>query len=681
MRTWTTGVLAAVLVVLASLMPSAASATDPVALGSGYVLDDSGVLTPEEEADAQARLERLYQDAGVDLYVVFVDDFTNPGNAEQWATTVATENGLGATQYLLAVATEARQYYLSADTSGPVGAARISDISADVRAQLGDDDWAGAIDAAADGFDAALNGGFDAATLVFWIVVVAILVAIVVLVIWIVRRRRSGGRGKAPEPVRVDPAVIARQAASALVGTDDAIRTSEQEVQFAKAQFGDAATREFEEAVAQSRADLDSAFAIQQRLDDEVPDTVEQIVAWNTEIVQLCARASDRLDEKAAAFEELRRIQQEAPDALARAREHRTTAEQGLDAAERSLANLAGTYAPDALATVADNVEQARERLVFADARLADAERAIAAADTAAAAVAIRAAEDAVAQATTLRDAIDRLGADLAAADGQAAALVTEIEGELAAAAALPDPDGRVAAVTAQARAQLDAGRAALAASPRRPLATLQALEAADAQLDAVMAAARDAAAEATRTRARTEQLMRQARAQVAAAQDYIGARRGAIGPTARTRVAEATSALAEAEALLATDPAAALSRAQRADQLAAQAIDAAQTDVGGFSLGGVPGAPAGGWSGSGGDGMLGAVLGGILGATLAGGGSRRRGGGFGGFGGMPGGFGGGGRGGFGGGFGGGRGGFGGGSRGGSGGGFGGGRGGAGGRF
>ena len=84
-------------------------------------------------------------DSGADLYVVFVDEFTNPSSSEEWANTVASDNGLGPSQYLLAVATEGRQYYLSADSSGPLSEEEVAGIEADVRPYLSDGDYAGAM--------------------------------------------------------------------------------------------------------------------------------------------------------------------------------------------------------------------------------------------------------------------------------------------------------------------------------------------------------------------------------------------------------------------------------------------------------------------------------------------------------------------------------------------------------
>ena len=621
----------------------AAWATDPVTLGSTYVVDQSDVLSGSEEQAAQQRLQQLSDETDVDLWVVYVDAFTNPSDAASWANETATANGLGPNQYLLAVATDGRTFYLSGDSSGPVSENELGAIEQQqIQPTLAAGDWGGAVDAAADGLTSAVNGG-GGGGLFPGILVVVLLAGIVGVIIWIVVRRRRRAQvpgatgapgGPALPPVTTEE--LARLASAALVQTDDAVKTSEQELGFAKAQFGDDATVEFAQALETAKGNLTHAFTIQQQLDDSTPDTEDQVRAWNTEILRLLEEANRGLDEKAEAFDELRKLEQNAPEALARVQEQRATAAGALDAAAAHLAALAQSYAPEALATVADNPEQAKDRIAFADTQLAAAQAAIGAGDGGEAAVSIRAAEDAVGQATLLEDAIDKLARDLAEGEQRAQALVAELEQDIAAAAALPDPDGHVAATVTATRQQLDAARALLGATQRRPLAALQALEGANAQIDAVIAGVRDAAAQAQRAQQMLGQTIMQARAQVSAAEDYITARRGAVGAEARTRLAEAGASLVQAEQLQTSDPQRALQLAQRADQLAGQAIQYAQNDVGSFGAQGGPGGgmfgPMGGSGGmgasQGGGGMLGAVLGGIVLNSVLGGG---RSGGFGG--------------------------------------------------
>lgn len=627
---------------------AAAVATPPVTLGSGYILDEAGVLEPAAAEDAEARLQSFRDETGLDLWVVFVDEFTDPSSSEAWANQTATDNGLGPEQYLLAVAVDTRQFYLSGDNGGPVSDVQIGSIEQDdIKPALAAADWAGAIDAAARGLGEAVGiepgGGTDgggtgassgSSGLLPVLAIGAVVVAGLVLVGWVLlrKRRRPSTEGVAAPVVPTQE--LARQASAALVATDDAITTSTQELGFAKAQFGDEVTAEFADTIARAQAALTEAFGLQQALDDEIPDTDETARASYARILELCAAANADLDAKAAAFDELRQLEQNAPEALVRVEEERAKATAAIDAAEASLSALAARYAPEAIATVADNADQARARLDFASEQLAEAQSDVGAGRGGEAAVGIRAAEDAVDQALLLEKAIDDLATGLADAERQAAALLGELDTDLATAASLPDPDGRVAAAMLATRRSMDEARALLT-SPGRPLAAFEALRAANEQIDAVVAGVRDAQARDERARQQLAQALLQAQAQISAANDYITSRRGAVGATARTRLAEARASLAGAQQLQATDPANALGQASRAAQLAADATSAAQSDVSSFDGGSFGGFGSGG--GGGGSGMFGAMLGGVVLNSLLGGGGGGRSSGFGGLGGFGG--------------------------------------------
>ena len=640
-RGWAAAIALLTLVAAGPTAALAAPMTDPVDLGSGYVLDEAGALSAADETRAQQRLEQFRAQTGLDLWVVFVDDFTNPAGSEQWANQVAESNGLGPTQYLLAVAVEGRQYYLSGDSAGPVTGDQLGTIEQQlIQPQLQAENWLGAVDAAANGLADAAGGGTGGGSsgdagggTISVILIVVVVLAVIGLVIWLVvrsrRKARVGGGGAHPPVEQLSTKDLERQAGSALVETDDAIKTSEEELGFARAQFGDAATTEFAAALESAKENLNQAFHLKQKLDDSTPDTEDEVRSWNAQIVQLCREASTMLDEKAAAFDELRKLEKNAPEALAKVQELRAATEPRIAQAEATLAALGARYAPTALATIADNPVQARQRLAFADEQLAAAQQAIGAGDGGQAAVGIRAAEEAVDQAGLLTDAVAKLGDDLAKAEGSIKELVANLQQDVAAASALPDPDGRVAPVIASTQQAISSATAATAGPQLAPLQVLESLEAANTQIDTLIAGVRDQQQAAQRAQQQLGQLMMQAQAQVSAAEDYITARRGAVGADARTRLAEAGASLVHARQLQASDPAQALASAQRANQLAGQAIQLAQNDVGAFQGGGMGGMLGGGGGGGGGN-ILGAVLGGIVINSMlgggAGGGSRRRG-------------------------------------------------------
>lgn len=611
-----------------------ASATGPVDLGSSRVLDQSGALSAAEADQVEARAEALTASSDIDLWVVYVDEFTAPESAELWADDTAVQNNLGTHQYLLAIATEGRAYYLWGDQDGPVSWDDLDDIEQSlIRPELGDLDWAGAAIAAADGLDSAAGGsgasgstsdGSGGGIGIGVILFVVLLVVVIGVIVWLVIRSRRRSGGVTAGPAIVSTADLARQAASALVQTDDAIKSSEQELGFATAQFGEAAAAEFAAALTQAKTDLDQAFSLQQKLDDAEPDSEEQMRAWNTQILQLCVHAQEELQQKVAGFDDLRKLEQNAPEALSAAQAARAQVGSAAADAAATLTTLQQTYAPDALTAVADNPQQITQRLAFADEQLTAAQAAIGSGNGSAAAVSIRAAEGAVDQARSLQDAVTHLRDDLTAASGRAAAVVADLEKDLATAGALPDTDGRVAGVVAATRQQLATAQQDLTGSAQRPVAALALLEQTNTEIDAVLAGVRDEQDRQRRAAQQLDQLLLQAQSQVTAAEDFITSRRGAVGATARTRLAEAGATLVQARQVAASDPAQAAAAAQRSLDLSSQSLKLAQNDVGAFQGGG-----------GGGGNMAGAVLGGLVLNSLLGGGNRsNRGGGFGGFGG-----------------------------------------------
>ncbi|OZB84863.1 TPM domain-containing protein [Microbacterium sp. 13-71-7] len=622
-----------------SIEPRSSSAaprptTAPVTLGSEFVTDLVGAVGSAEANKLNDRLETLSRDKNIQLFVVFVDAFSNPDNSQEWTNQVAVDNGLGQQQYLLAIATESRQYYLSADKAGPVPLTRVDQISRSLVNDLRDKHWAAAVNTAADGFGGSGATGADlGGILLIVLCVLAIAGAIIVLV---VMRRRAAARVKpaATQPVgdpldAISDEELARRAGLALVHTDDAITSSTEDLGFATAQFGEAATRTFTEVVAKAKGKLDEAFSLKQKLDDEVPDTDQQRREWHLQIIRLCESADNALDANVAAFDELRKLEQNAEQALAQLKAHRDTAAAAVAAAPAALQALAGVYDSSALQTVVGNPAEAASRLELADTNIAQAGELVAQGKRGEAAFAIRTGEEGVLQASQLAAAITTLQTDLASTESQSQALIANLEQDLAGAAALPASPELNAAVAAT-RTALDQARTDATGTGRRPQAVLESLTAANTRIDSTVDAIRNAQQQAERAQQVLEQTLTQARAEISTANSYITTHRGAIGPDARTRAAQASAEYDQAEAARVADPNAALQHAQRAiafareaTQLAAGSIDSWGNDGGGS-----------GWGGGNRSGMGDAILGGIIGGILSGGGGRRSGGGWGGGGG-----------------------------------------------
>ncbi|KIP88321.1 MULTISPECIES: TPM domain-containing protein [unclassified Microbacterium] len=616
---------------------SAASATDPVTLDSGYVTDDADVLSASEEDAVEARLQTLSDNSSSDLFVVLVDDFTSPSDNVAWADTVAESNNLGSEQYLLAIAVDGRSYYISAAPDGPLSDSKLDDVEDKIQGLAAQEDWEGMIVLAADEIEGDGGAGALRATLI--VVAVIALGLVVWLVIALVRRSRRNAeirrRGAMPEkPDPNDPfstltdEQVQTQAGAALVQADDAITSSREELGFAVAQFGEAATSAFTGAVETAKAKMSEAFDLKQKLDDEIEDTVHDRRAWHIRIIQICDEIDDVLDENTEAFDALRKLEQNAPQELERVKGERAALQPLLDGAAAALSALADTYDSTALSTVADNPAQAQERALLADRSIEAAAQAIAAGRSGEAAFAIRTAEQSVAQAAQLVQAITALGSELTDIEAQAQALVTELQADVAAAQQLPDPDGAIASVATATVRQLQLAQTGLAGASRDPRRVLDALTAANTQIDAAIAQGTQAAERTRRAQQMLEQTLTQAGSEIRATREYIETRRGTVGSTARTRLSQAEASLTQALNLRATDPVAALTEAGRSLDLVRQATSSAQADVEAMnpsryqndSWGGGGGSIFGG-SGSGGSGLGGDILGGIIGGLLSGGG------------------------------------------------------------
>lgn len=631
---WLTLAALSTAALIGALSVTAASATDPIALDPGYVTDDAGVLSGGEKDAVESRLQTLAENSSADLFVVLVDDFTSPADRIEWADTVAEDNNLGPEQYLLAIAVEGRSFYISAASGGPISNAALDDVEEKIGPLLSRQDWDGAIVLAADEIQGDGGAGALRATLVVVGVVAAGLV--LWLVIALVRRSRRAAevrrRGAMPEhPDPADPfstltdEQIATQAGAALVRADDAITSSREELGFAVAQFGDAATATFSGAVETARTKLAEAFDLQQKLDDEIQDSVFDRRAWNIRIIRLCDEIDDVLEDNAEAFDALRRLEENAPQELERVRGERATAEPLLNSADGALDTLRSTYDPAAVTTVADNPARARERVQLADRSIDAAAHALAAGRTGEAAFAIRTAEQSVAQATQLVQAITALGTELVGIEAQARTVMAELENDIATARSLADADGRIATVIASTTAQLHTAQGALDGAPRSPQRLLEALTAANTQIDAAIAQGTQAAERARRVQQILQQTLAQAGSEIRAAREYIETRRGTIGSTARTRVAQADESLTRALDQRDSAPEAALTHAQRALDLARQATASAEADVAAMNParydGGWGGDVFGGGSRSNDSGLAGDILGGIIGGLLSGGG------------------------------------------------------------
>ncbi|WP_171906472.1 TPM domain-containing protein [Arthrobacter sp. SW1] len=615
---------------------AAAWAESPVTLDPASKIVDSAGVLGGKKSEVQDAIKKLGSEHSLVLHVVTVKKFENPSNREAWTDEVAEKAGLGPNALIFAVATDARQYILNKGGT-KLTESQIETIkSKAIGPQLSKGDYAqAAIDAASAIGDAAGggkgevpgSGGSGAAVLVGAGVVAA---GGVGTYLYLRNRRKkqgqgaiaSGGETYTPEQGQPDPLAsmsieeLRRKSGSLLIEADDAIKSSEQELGFAQAQYGDSAVGNFTKALQEAKGHMTESFKLQQQLDDHIPDTEEQQRSWLGEIIRRSEAALASLREQKADFDSLRELEKNAPQALATIGSGAREAEAKIASAEQSLENLRAKYAESALTQVADNITQAKERLAFVHNAEKTASEKLASGEGSLAAVAVRAAEEGLHQTNVLLDAISKLSGSLDEARTALESAVVDTSQDLAQAKAMiqsgahPELTGPVAGVEsalAQVKAEIRSGKI-------DPIATLDKVEKAHQALDQSLGGIRDQQEQSRRAQASLQQTIMAAQAQISATSDYITARRGGVGTEARTRLAEAQRNLDYALSISRNDPVTALAYAQQAHALAAQAAQVAQSDVEQFGGYANQGYNSGGmFGGGGGGGLGGAILGGIL--------------------------------------------------------------------
>ncbi|MGW0509653.1 hypothetical protein ACWD1W_10355 [Streptomyces olivaceoviridis] len=348
------------------------------------------------------------------------------------------------------------------------------------------------------------------------------------------RTRTTPGTVSAHPPVPA-PAASERQARAALRLADDCVRTSREELSFVRERFGEQRTEPFTHALRAAGTELSAAFAVWRRYEEGVPQEAGARRQALAGVIGRCAEAGRRLDAQAEALDRLRDLTADGEGmraALEVAEERFRELAARAMAAQRTLAALRERYARSVAGSVSGYVEQAKDRLVFAGARLNEARQAADVGETRRAAWQLRAGEGAVAQAGVLVGGVERLAAQVREAAGLVPAALTGAEAELAAARRTAPAPGEPAARSAHVDGVLAVVREELTGGPYDPLDALRRITRAVERLTGVRSGVLGAAA------------LLVARSSVAGAEEFVGVHRGAVGAEARARLAEAAREL-----------------------------------------------------------------------------------------------------------------------------------------
>ena len=644
--------LSALLLVAMAVVPVVAQTL------SERVVDEAGVMSDSQVAEAESAITTLEDEDNVQLWVLYVDT-TGGQEVTDFADGVAADNGLGGNDALLVVAIDDRRDALwIGDLLTQVSNQELDLILADrVEPQLRDSEWGAAVAGAAEGLSGALAGDVgpdetpgqgetpapaDDGGSNFLFVLLA--VAAIGVGGWILLNRWRAGRAAEEDDREREQRLrgLSQRANTLLIETDELLRHNTQELGFVEAEFGKDAAEPFGVALAAAREELKNAFRIRQRLDDGVPEEPPQREQMLNQIVAHCDKAHELVDAQTKRFQELRDLERRAPEVLAEQERRVSEAITRLPAVEQVLAVLRADASGSSQA-VQGNITEARKRLEIAGRAATDGLAALKGGDSGAAARAAKASQDALAQAAALLDAIEREGAALEEARGGLDAALASARADLeqaraaVAGATQADQQDELAA----ALQKVDAADAAMRGTPRDLVLAYRLAREAESAAEQVVAKVREGEERRAKELAAVDAAIRAAELSADRAEEFIASRGHGIGRRARTSLSEADGALNRARMTRDKDPKAALADARRASELADAAYERARSDFdaavndgrgGTVVIGGQP-YPTGRQANWGND-VGGAIIGGIIGSILSGGG-RGWGGGGGGFGGF----------------------------------------------
>lgn len=192
------------------LLANPASAQPPSKL-TDHITDSSGVLKGAERATVNSAIERLYRDRHIQLWVVYVDNFSR-FKPENWATQTRSASGMGDNDALLAVATNTKLYVFSEPPKmRGITAQELSSLRSNkIEPAVGAKDWSGAAVAAADGLNNAggLNNPASSPKRNWMPIAIAIIVAVLALVLIALLFRARRRRRADPSLGQVGPGGI-----------------------------------------------------------------------------------------------------------------------------------------------------------------------------------------------------------------------------------------------------------------------------------------------------------------------------------------------------------------------------------------------------------------------------------------------------------------------------------------
>lgn len=576
-----------------------ALATSPVTISTS-VTDPSDWLSDSQVSEISSSADEAGS-AGLQVYFVTVPDFSGAEPIE-WCKTSGVNSGLSNQSIIYVIAYEERMFTtcgnadqqvvtdsditratsvakkvlaksnpLDTDTTTDAATTFISTLTSTVTGQAS----SSSSHSSSTGAPSSGKSGFG------WIRTVVVVVVIGGLIVFFVKRNKAkGASAPAPKatadrpwapgdqlPSLTEDQVLAltSQSSALLLQADELVRSAADELDFARAQFGETKTDAYAKALSAAQAGIAKAFASQQTM-NEAPDSRSRTEAALTLQHEL-NQVMPALVEQQKAFSQLRDEEASVPTQATDVKTRILEAIAALPSVEAELTALQTLYSSTTVASLMDNPQQARALLDSASVA-ANQATSLATSDPSAALVQLDIARRALAMAGHQTEAIMSAKQDLAAANEVLTKAIASITSDLSDVTTLKADSAAFAPLVAEAQKAVAKAQSARAGSGD-PLAALENLRLAESQLDAALEPLRSQADARERKVQAARNAVSDAQAQYARANSYIQGRRGVIPLDVRSTLAEAKAELDQAVALVQTDPDQAMTLAKSARSVA----------------------------------------------------------------------------------------------------------------
>ncbi|AOZ72279.1 hypothetical protein BK816_02325 [Boudabousia tangfeifanii] len=392
----------------------------------------------------------------------------------------------------------------------------------------------------------------------------------------------TGGTYQPQTPPEPEVALedLATQANNQLLEIDNGLRDAEEELEFARLQFGQAATDDFAKVLTEAKPKVDQAWELLAQANSS--DNEAQLRGLYQQILQITGKIDDDLNQNRATFERLRTDESELPNQIPQMRERLRELTSTVRSAPSELAALRASFPKtnlDSLTAIPPRMEQLVEA---ANSALDESQQRLDEGDKASAKHQLELAQRMYTQAHTLQNQLSQAHDTLVKAGELLVRAISSISADLSDVERLAPNDLALQKFVADAKQAISAAENARHGGAD-PIAALNNLAEAEKALDLALEPYRSKDEARKRQLAGSSTKLAAVNAKVMRARTYLEMNRGVASNQARTALAQAENALREARESIASESDQVATRLEEADQAAQTAIDLVNRDLNGY--------------------------------------------------------------------------------------------------